>query len=47
MKKETSKYEKYLEALAYYIINCGDIMCERDMDLMAERDIEYEEEFNN
>jgi hypothetical protein len=39
----SEKYRKYKSALAYYEMNCPD-MANSDMQIMAERDVEYEEE---
>ena len=41
---DNSRYIRFLNALAFYQNNCSDFMSEYDMKIMAERDIEYEEE---
>ena len=41
---DNSRYIRFLNALSFYQNNCSEFMSESDMKIMAERDIEYEEE---
>lgn len=43
-ERKNEHHRKYLSALQYYKNHCADILSEGDMEIMAERDVKYEEE---